>query len=126
MKKDREQFEFTYSAEQQAEIEKIRNKYITKEDDKLTQLRNLDESVTKKGTIIGITLGIAGCLLLGSGLSLVLVIGSKMVVASVLLGVPGIAAMVGAYPLYKKVTDSEMERIAPQILALTEELGLSN
>ena len=126
MKKDREQFEFTYSAEQQAEIEKIRNKYITKEDDKLTQLRNLDESVTKKGTIIGITLGIAGCLLLGSGLSLVLVIGSKMVVASVLLGVPGIAAMVGAYPLYKKVTDSERERIAPQILALTEVLGLSN
>lgn len=126
MKKDREQFEFTYSAEQQAEIEKIRNKYITKEDDKLTQLRNLDASVTKKGTIIGITLGIAGCLLLGSGLSLVLVIGSKMVVASVLLGVPGIAAMVGAYPLYKKVTDSEMERIAPQILALTEELGLSD
>ena len=126
MKKDREQFEFTYSAEQQAEIEKIRNKYITKEDDKLTQLRNLDASVTKKGTIIGITLGIAGCLLLGSGLSLVLVIGSEMVVASVLLGVPGIAAMVGAYPLYKKVTDSERERIAPQILALTEELGLSN
>ena len=65
MKKDREQFEFTYSAEQQAEIEKIRNKYITKEDDKLTQLRNLDASVTKKGTIIVITLGIAGCLLLG-------------------------------------------------------------
>ena len=126
MKKDREQFEFTYSAEQQAEIEKIRNKYITKEDDKLTQLRNLDASVTKKGTIIGITLGIAGCLLLGSGLSLVLVIGSEMVVESILLGVPGIAAMVGAYPLYKKVTDSERERIAPQILALTEELGLSN
>ena len=126
MKKDREQFEFTYSAEQQAEIEKIRNKYISKEDDKLTQLRNLDASVTKKGTIIGITLGIAGCLLLGSGLSLVLVIGSEMVVESILLGVPGIAAMVGAYPLYKKVTDSERERIAPQILALTEELGLSD
>ena len=49
-----------------------------------------------------------------------------MVVESILLGVPGIAAMVGAYPLYKKVTDSERERIAPQILALTEELGLSN
>ncbi len=124
MEKDRKPFEYIYSAEQQAEIEKIRNKYMPKEDDKLTQLRKLDASVTRKGTMVGITLGIVGCLLLGAGLSLVLVIGEEMVVASVLFGVPGIFAMVGAYPLYKKITEREMERIAPQILALTEELEM--
>lgn len=124
MEKVREQFEYTYSAEQQAEIERIRSKYLSKADDRLEQLRKLDESVTKKGTMVGITLGIVGCLLLGVGLSLVLVIGVKMLVASVLFGVPGIVAMVGAYPLYKKITDSEKARIAPQILTLTEELGV--
>lgn len=126
MEKVKEQFEYTYSAEQQAEIEKIRSKYLPKADDRLERLRKLDESVTKKGTMVGITLGIVGCLLFGAGLSLVLVIGEEMVVASVLLGVPAIVAMVVAYPLYKMITEREMERIAPQILALTEELEMES
>lgn len=118
-----ERFEFTYSAEQQAEIERIRSKYLPKEDGKLQQLRKLDASVTQKATMISIMIGLTGCLLLGGGMSLVLVIGIEMLIPCLLLGVPGIAAMVAAFPLYKKFVEKERERIAPQILALTEELG---
>lgn len=124
MEKVREQFEYTYSAEQQAEIEKIRSKYLPKEDDKLTQLRKLDTSVTKKGTIFGISLGVTGVLLFGIAMSLALVIGETMIIPSIILAVPGIAAMIGAYPVFKKITEKERMRIAPQILALTEELGI--
>ena len=124
MEKVREQFEYTYSAEQQAEIEKIRSKYLPKEDDKLTQLRKLDASVTKKGTIFGISLGVTGVLLFGIAMSLALVIGETMIIPSIILAVPGIAAMIGAYPVFKKITEKERMRIAPQILALTEELGI--
>ena len=64
MENKKETFEYTYSAEQQAEIERIKSKYLPKEDNKLEQLRQLDASVTNKGTMIGIIVGLAGCLLL--------------------------------------------------------------
>ena len=123
MENKKETFEYTYSAEQQAEIERIKSKYLPKEDNKLEQLRQLDASVTNKGTMIGIIVGLAGCLLFGGALSLVLCIGLDMLIPSIMLGVPGIVSMGMAYPVFKKVTEKERERIAPQILALTEELG---
>lgn len=123
MENNKNTFEYTYSAEQQAEIEKIRSKYMPKTDDKLEQLRKLDASVTKKGTIIGIALGTVGCLIFGIAMSMALVVGEMMIVLAIIVGLPGIAAMAWAYPTYKKVTEKERERIAPQILALTEELG---
>jgi len=123
MENNKETFEYTYSAEQQAEIEKIKSKYLPKEDDKLEQLRKLDASVTKKGTVIGLIMGIMGCLAFGGGMSLVLVGGMDWLLPSIVLGIIGVAAMVFAYPTYKKITEQERERIAPQILALTEELG---
>ena len=116
-------FEYTYSAQQQAEIEKIRNKYLPKEDDKLAQLRKLDASVTNKATMVGILVGLAGCLLLGIGMSLALVVGIEMLVQSLVLGIPGIVCMAIAYPVYKSVIEKERKRVAPQILALAEELG---
>ncbi|MBQ2901490.1 MAG: hypothetical protein IJE49_06530 [Agathobacter sp.] len=123
MENNKETFEYTYSAEQQAEIEKIKSKYLPKADDKLEQLRKLDASVTKKGTVIGLIMGIMGCLAFGGGMSLVLVGGMDWLLPSIVLGIIGVAAMVFAYPTYKKITEQERERIAPQILALTEELG---
>lgn len=123
MEKNSEIFEYTYSAQQQAEIEKIRNKYLPKEDDKLAQLRKLDASVTNKATMVGISIGLAGCLLLGSGMSLALVVGMEMLGLSLIMGIPGIIAMAMAYPVYKRVIEKERERIAPQILALADELG---
>lgn len=122
MENNKQAFEYTYSAEQQAEIERIRSKYIPKEENKLEQLRRLDASVTRKGTIIGIAMGVVGCLMFGGGMSIVLVIGSGMLIQSLFLGIPGIVFMIMAYPVFKKVTEKERERIAPQILALTEEL----
>lgn len=123
MQNNKETFEYTYSAAQQAEIEKIRSKYVPKEENKLEQLRKLDASVTQKGTIVGLLLGVVGILVFGGGMSLVMVAGMGMLIPSVLLGLVGILMMGFAYPMYKKITDKERERIAPQILALTEELG---
>ena len=123
MENNKETFEYIYSAEQQAEIEKIKSKYMPKEDDKLEQLRRLDASVTKKGTIVGLIMGIVGCLVFGGGMSLVLVRGMGVLIPSIILGGVGIILMAFAYPNYKKITEKERARIAPQILALTEELG---
>ena len=40
-----------------------------------------------------------------------------------LLGVFGIAAVAVAYPVYSRITKKEREKLAPQILKLTEELS---
>lgn len=115
-------FEYTYSAMQQEEIEKIRKKYLPKAPDKMEQLRKLDNDVTRTGTVWGLVLGILGCLMFGVGMCCTLVWADKFLVLGIVIGVIGMTAMGAAYPVYKKITEKQREKIAPQILALTEEL----
>lgn len=118
-----EKFEYTYSATRQEEIEKIRKKYLPKEDDKMELLRKLDRDVTKPGTIWSIIIGMIGCLIFGLGLCCILVWADTLFVIGIIVGVIGLAIMGAAVPIYRKITESQKERLAPQILALTEELS---
>lgn len=119
---DENQYNYIYSAKNQAEIKKIRNKYIPKEADKMEQLRCLDASVTRKGTIISVTVGIFGCLILGIGMSCVMVWSEHLFLIGVIIGMIGIAVIVATYPIYIYITKKEKERIAPEILKLSDEL----
>ena len=114
-------FEYTYSAAQQSEIEKIRSKYITKEETKLEQLRRLDKSVEKPGTTAALIIGIIGTLTFGAGMSCTMMWQDYMA-AGVAVGVVGMAVMTLAYPVYKKITAKRKAKIAPQILELSEEI----
>lgn len=116
-------FHYTYSAKQQEEIQSIRKKYLPKEEDKMEQLRRLDQGTTKKGRILSITLGVIGCLLLGVGMCCTMVWTEQFFIPGIVIGLIGIAAVIAAYPLYTRVTRKEREKVAPQILQLTEELS---
>lgn len=116
-------FEYTYSAKQQAEIDSIRKKYVPKEEDKMEQLRKLDRSVTRPGTIWSIAIGVVGCLLFGTGMCCTMVWADKFFVVGIIVGIIGMVIIAMAYPIYIKITEKERERIAPMILALTEELS---
>lgn len=72
----------------------------------------------------GIIIGVIGTLLLGTGLSCVMVWGSStlLYVIGVCVGIAGIAALIAAYPAYKKITRKQREKIAPQIISLADEL----
>lgn len=120
---DNEIFTYSYSANQQEEINAIREKYIPKAENKMDQLRQLDQSVTKKGTMISIIVGIIGTLLLGIGMCCTLVWVDKFFVLGIIVGVIGIAILSAAYPIYSKITKREKERIAPLIIKLTDELS---
>lgn len=115
-------FEYTYSAKQQEEIERIRRKYMPKKEDKMALLRKLDRDVTKPGTIWSLVVGIIGCLVFGVGMCCILVWPISFVVG-IVVGILGMLIMGAAYPLYARITARERERIAPQILALLEELS---
>lgn len=118
---NKEIFSYTYSAKQQEEIKKIRDKYLPKEADKMEQLRRLDKRVTEKGTTISLILGIAGTLVMGTGMSMCMV-WTELFIPGIIVGVIGIAAVSLAYPLYSYITKREREKIAPEIIRLTDEL----
>lgn len=117
-------FSYTYSAKQQAEIENIRKKYApsTSEEDKMEQLRRLDRGATNKATITSLILGITGTLIMGMGMSFALVWQNTLFIPGIIIGLIGIAMLSVAYPVYNKVLKKEQEKIAPEILRLTDEL----
>ena len=130
--KERESFNYTYSAKEQDEIKAIRNKYAAPEcpEDKMSQLRRLDDGVTKKATAVALVFGLIGALILGLGMSLAMtdlgtVFGAGKAVAmsvGIVTGLVGIALVSLAYPLYNRILKAERERIAPEIIRLTDEL----
>ena len=116
-------FEYTYSAPQQSEVQKIREKYLPKEVTKLDQLRALDAGVTKRGTAVSLVHGILYALVLGLGMSCCMVWADKLFLPGVLIGCIGLAGVAATYPIYNHIVKQDRERIAPEILRLTEELA---
>ena len=121
-KENREGFSYTYSAEEQQELKRIREKYLPKEENKMEQLRSLDSKATGKATMIAIIIGVIGALLLGVGMFCTMVWQGKWFVPGILVGIIGIGIVAIAYPVYNKTLKTEREKIAPEVLRLTEEL----
>ena len=125
---EKESFSYIYSAKEQSEINAIRNKYLPKEADKMEQLRRLDEGVNRKGTAASLAVGIIGALMMGLGMSLIMTdFGSGLGVfwcyaLGIIIGVLGMIPVCLAYPVYLAVLKKERQRIAPEVLRLSEEL----
>ena len=125
-------FQYTYSAKEQAELKRIREKYTppTETEDKMERLRRLDASVTQKAQIVALIFGVIGALIFGAGMSLCMsdfaeILGSHRDMAMV-IGIPiglvgGILAAL-AYPMYNFIVKRERKKIAPEIIRLTDEL----
>ena len=118
----KETFQYTYSSKQQEEIREIRSRYMPREENKMERLRRLDAQVTRKATVYSLIAGVTGTLILGTGMSLIMVIGGWAFVPGVIIGLAGIFAQGLAYPLYNRTLKLERKRVAPEILRLTEEL----
>ena len=118
-------FSYKYSAKENAEVQAIRKKYLPKSESKLEELKRLDETVQASGMVESLCAGIGGALIFGLGLCLAMqVIGSGLVmmIIGVLIGIVGMAGMLVAYSVYRKVFSATKEKYAPRILELTAEL----
>ena len=128
LKMSNKTFNYTYSASQQEEIKKIRDKYSASAKDpddrevKMEQLRRLDKSVTKPGTIAALIVGIISVLVMGTGMSMCMVGSSDMFIPGIVIGVVGILGVIAAYPLYNAVTKRRRKKLAPEIIRLSDEL----
>ena len=125
-------FQYTYSAKEQAEIKRIREKYTPSEEveDKMDRLRRLDASVTNTAQAYALALGVVGTLMLGSGMSFIMtdlaeilgVSGDVATVIGVGIGVVGGILASLAYPVYNAIVKAKRKRLAPEIIRLTDEL----
>ena len=129
---NKETFNYTYSAKEQDEIKAIRKKYAETQEteDKMAQLRRLDAGVTQKAQAVSLVFGVIGALLLGIGMSLTISEFSKILgsledmalLIGIIIGIVGIVRVSLAYPLYNRIVKKEREKIAPEIIRLTDEL----
>ncbi|MBQ7377887.1 MAG: hypothetical protein IJW71_06185 [Clostridia bacterium] len=122
-------FSYTYSAEEQAEIKRIRDKYTppTESTDAMERLRRLDAGVTQTAQTVSLIFGIVGALLLGFGMSLIMTdlgssLGNISYVFGILLGLIGGTLASLAYPVYNAILTAKRKKIAPEIIRLTDEL----
>ena len=125
-------FQYTYSAKEQAELKRIRDKYTapTEVEDKMARLHRLDASVTQTAQIVALIFGVIGTLILGFGMSLIMTelpesIGlsedTTMSVGIIVGIVGGILASL-AYPIYNAIVKAKRKKLAPEIIRLTDEL----
>lgn len=125
-----EGFQYTYSAKEQAELKRIREKYLPCKENKMEVLRRLDRAVTRKAQIASLVFGIVGILILGLGMSLVMsefgaLLGIEPHVAVLIgisIGIIGGVISAAAYPIHQLILKHEQKKAAPQIIRLADEL----
>ena len=120
-------FEYTYSAQQQKEVEEIRKKYLPREETKMEQLRKLHAIPTQKAQAASLAVGVIGALILGTGMSLCMTelrgfLGGTAMFIGIPVGIAGMVLVALAYPIYNRVLKKQREKIAPEILLLSDEL----
>lgn len=115
-------FTYNYSAKQKEEIQHIRQKYLPPQENKLEKLRKLDESVNQVAMPAAMAVGLVSALIFGTGMACVTQWQSYFVLG-IIVGLLGLAGM-GLTPLlYSVLVRKRREKIAPEILRLTEELS---
>jgi len=129
---EQNEFSYTYSAKEQAELKRIREKYSpsTEAEDKMARLRRLDASVTNTAQAVALIFGVIGTLILGFGMSLIMtdlceILGSHRdlaMVIGIIIGVVGGILAILAYPIYNVIVREKRKKLAPEILRLTDEL----
>lgn len=119
-----QKFEYTYSAKEKSELEKIRKKYTpkTSQESKLEQIKRLDKSVESSAMTKALTVGIIGSLILGVGMSCTMV-WTDFFVLGIIVGIIGMLVCALAYPVYKKTLYKKRAAVSAQILELSDQIS---
>lgn len=120
--KDR-RFSYTYSPKQQEEISNILQKYVPQEESTIDKIRRLDKQAEQPGKIASISIGILGTLLLGVSMTCTIE-WKNFFIIGIVAGVTGIALIMSAYPVFKKITKRQRGKITPQIIELSKKVKI--
>lgn len=118
-------FRLDYSAptdDERREIESIREKYLPQKESatKMDRLRALDAKITSTARAAALSLGIAGTLIFGLGMCMVL--EWSVVAGGVVVSVLGAAVAACAHPLHTFLLRRGKEKYGDEIIKLSGEL----
>lgn len=125
MKEKNGAFNYAYSAKEQEEIKEIAGKYapMEKGEAEITKLRELDARSTRGATVVFIDIGnrrdfaVERGNILGYDREL-----GQVFVLGIIVCAAGIAIVILVYPIYNRMVKQKMEKLAPEILRISEKL----
>ena len=115
-------FSYNYSAQENKEVQTIRDKYLPKTESALDELKRLDRKVDNAGMIPSLIVGVLSCLIFGTGMCFAMkVIGNSMALG-IFFGILGAAGMLLAYPVYLHNFQKAKNTYQARILELANRL----
>ena len=122
MNEDKFRYEYRApSPEEKSEAGRIRARYAeTDESDAMARLRKLDARVRRAASAAAWVMGVAGTLLFGAGMAMVLEVG--LLAAGRALACAGAVPVAAAYPVYGAVLRRGKKKYGAQILELSDEV----
>lgn len=104
----------------QKRADSIRRQYVPHEENKMEQLQKLDSKVKLPGKIIGGILGVMGALVMGAGMSLVMVWGDMTM--GLALSIPGLIVLLLAFLVSHLITSSRKKKYTDEIMQLSDDV----
>lgn len=105
---------------EQRKAEGIFRQYVSREENKMEQLQKLDNKVKLPGKIVGSILGVIGALVMGAGMSLIMV--WENMTFGLFLSIPGLVVLLLAFLAYHLITGSRKKKYAVQIIRLSNDV----
>lgn len=116
---------YRYTADEQREIEALRRRYTSDSpDDQLASMRKIDHGVIRRATVMAVGFGLAGTLVMGLGLAMVL--SFNLMIPGIILGCCGIAVMAVMPAFYEQLLKRERKKAAPLIEELLKKTEKSS
>ncbi len=109
-------------------VEKIRTKYVEKQEGSLDELRKLDKKVKRPAEVFAYIFGSIGAIVMGAGMSLVMTdiaatLGlGDMMIPGIVIGVIGMVLAIINYPIYKGILSSRKKKYAERVLELSNKI----
>lgn len=124
MNSGKDAFSYDYSAEEQNEIRRIRDKYAELDPEsrqaKIEKLRKLDMEAQKPGMIASLSCGIGGALVFGLGFCCVAV--WKLIALGICVGIIGALLAAAALPINRIITARKRHELSSEICKLSDGL----
>ncbi|MBQ8111026.1 MAG: hypothetical protein IJ124_12780 [Clostridia bacterium] len=116
---------YRYAADEQREIDALRRRYTSESpNNQLSAMRRIDHDVTRRATAMAVGFGLAGTLVMGLGLAMVL--SFNWMIPGIILGCCGIAVMAAMPAAYERLLKRERKKVAPQIVELIKKAESSS
>lgn len=103
-------------------LQNIKEEYGVQAPTKLDELKKLDSKVKTPAFVSSMVIGVAGSLILGTGMCLAMKVIGDLFALGIVVGCAGIALCAANYFIYKAILKSRKRRYGAQILALSDEL----